>query len=405
MLVTVMAAAGWTAGAQEFRTDINPALRYYQAMIMGAELAPADHDYLFTNEWRGQPLPARFGELMDGGAKRLRAVREAGRATVPCDWGIDLSAGPETLLPHLGRCKALGHMALLRVLWELQEGKEAEAREDLAATYALARNTSRDGTLIAALVQCALENMVMVSVAENYYRLSGATLQELSLRFDTAPARGSMAAAIVTGEKECSHFWLERHVAQWQKENPGDDTKVMEKLRTLFKTFGDDSGSNAFVTVLDKLGTSEAMLKMLRDEDPFYERAAEIMTLPHGAFEKEVAQFTGEVERSGNPMLMLTFPSVLKSRQKEFEAVALREMARAAVAYKMRGPEGLRTVNDPFGHGPFQYERFLFQGVDRGFKLTSAYAERGFAETAIFVESAGPSFHCVGPSAGQPLSK
>jgi len=64
--------------ASEFRTDINPALRYYQAYLKTPQLGSADHDYLFVPEWRGQKLDDHFGGLIgtyDAQFKFLRAER------------------------------------------------------------------------------------------------------------------------------------------------------------------------------------------------------------------------------------------------------------------------------------------------------------------------------------------
>jgi hypothetical protein len=393
------------ASGEEFRTDINPALRYYQAFIMGGELSQDDRDYLYTNEWRGQKLPGRFGDLVSSYNSRFTAMREAGQATVPCDWGIDMSAGPATLLPHLPRCKSLAVAVKLRVLWELQNGKETDARDNLVAAYALGRNSSKDGTLIAALVEIAIENIVINTVAENFHSFSAETLQQLAGGFDSAPSEGTTAAALLSGEKAI-HDWLERKILQWQKENPGDDSQVMAKLRELFRSMADESGrTNQWEAVIRIAGTSEDVLKLVRDEDVFRQKAAEIMGLPHPAFEEQSKQFQAEVDKSGNPLLALSFPTILKARSKEFRAQAKLAMFHAAVAYKLRGEEGLRSVNDPLGQGPFQFERFVFEGVDRGFKLTSAYAGNGYPETLIFVESEGTPFICDGPKAGQPLSK
>ena len=166
LLLALLAAI--PAQAQDFRTDINPALRYYEGFILNGEMPQADRDYLFTNEWRGQELPPRFGELISGFDHQFKLARQAAQATVPCDWGIDLSPGPATLLPHLARCKQLAITAQLRVLWDLQNGKESDARDDLLATFALARNCSRDGTLIGVLVGFADQALVMASVTGNF---------------------------------------------------------------------------------------------------------------------------------------------------------------------------------------------------------------------------------------------
>src|SRR6267143_4479614 len=152
----LITAAGATKGSESFRTDINPALRYYQAYLLAPDLSQADRDYLFNREWRGQTLPDRFAELLAKYDKEFGYVRAAAHATVPCDWGIDMSPGPATLLPQLARNKGVAQAARLRAMWDLQHGNQTDARDDLLGALALARNSSRDGTLISVLVQIAL---------------------------------------------------------------------------------------------------------------------------------------------------------------------------------------------------------------------------------------------------------
>src|SRR5882672_1429231 len=195
LMVATVAMVG-PVGADQFRTDINPAMLYYQAFNVAPDLNPADRDYLFETEWRGQKLPERFGKLVSRYDNQFKLIRQAARAAVPCDWGIDMSPGPGTLLPHLARCKAIAQAAKLRALWALQQGRETQARDDLLATFTLARNLSRDGVLISALVQVAIENIVGSMVAENFYRFSPETLRQLVDGFAAAPARGTMAACI-----------------------------------------------------------------------------------------------------------------------------------------------------------------------------------------------------------------
>ena len=77
------------------------------------------------------------------------------------------------------------------------------------------------------------------------------------------------------------------------------------------------------------------------------------------------------------------------------------DMVRAAVQYKLNGEPGLKSVNDLYGQGPFAFERFVFEGVDRGFQFKSAYDGRGYPETLIFVEKVGPPFQVIGKNAGQ----
>lgn len=402
-LVTVAVAAR----AQDFRTDINPALRYYEAIILEPNLSPQDHDYLFTNEWRGQKLPERFGDLISSFHNSFEMVREAGHATVPSDWGIDLSGGPETLLPHLARCKQLAVTDKLRVMWELQNGKEKEARDDLLAMFALGRNSSTDGTLIAVLVDIAIENIAMNTVAENFNSFSNETLQQVVEGFDAAPAGKSASTAILTGEKTGFHDWFKTKIVQWQKENPGDDAKVMAKLRDLFQA-GDEGADrrqrDLWQAVTKVANTSDAVLKLIQDQDGIHERAAAIMALPHPAFEAQEKQFQADLDKSANPLTAILFPAIAKARPKEFRTQIKLAMLHAAVAYKTNAVDGFNSVTDPCGEGPFHFDRFIFEGADRGFRLTSAYNGNGYPETMIFVETDGTPFVCDGVKAGQPLS-
>src|SRR6266536_842776 len=129
-VLSIVIAGAVGANGGQLGADINPAQHYYQAFILAPDLSQADHDYLFTNEWRGQKLPERFGELVARYDNQFKLVRQAAQATVPCDWGIDMSPGPATLLPHLARIKAIAQAARLRAMWDLQQGQPAGARDD-----------------------------------------------------------------------------------------------------------------------------------------------------------------------------------------------------------------------------------------------------------------------------------
>ncbi len=397
---------------EQFRTDINPALLYNQAFIVAPDLSQTDKDYLFgTNDWRGQKLPERFGELVARYNAQFRLVSQAAGATVPCDWGIDLSLGPNTLLPHLPRAKTVAQVARLRAMWDLQNGRTAEARADLLAAFGLGRNVSRDSTLIGGLVQIAIEKIIVSTVAENFYQFTPGTLKQLIDGFDVAPARGTMAACI-PAEKSFPD-WLVGNILELQKAHPGNDTKVMEGTRELFARFEDTPENQtdpAQPSLRDQVlkragGTSEGVIKLLVGMNPEYARLAEIMALPHGKYEDQMQQFSAEIHRSSNPFVASFFPALEKCRSKEFEILVELAMVRAAVEYKLHGEPGLKRVIDPCGEGPFAFQRFVFEGVDCGFQLKSTYDGRGYREVLIFVEKEGTPFRVDGRSAGEALPK
>jgi hypothetical protein len=76
-------------------------------------------------------------------------------------------------------------------------------------------------------------------------------------------------------------------------------------------------------------------------------------------------------------------------------------MVQAAVQYKLHGQAGLESVTNPLGQRPFGLQRFIFDGVDRGFELSADYAGTGYPEVFIFVETDGPPFLVFGKNAGK----
>ena len=181
---------------EQFRTDINPALLYYRAFLVATEpMSDADRDYLASKKGKEQKLPERFGKIVAGYDNQFHLVRRAAHATVPCDWGLDFSDGPNLLLPHLARAKAVARAAQLRAVWNLQHGRQEDARDDLLAAFVLGRNAGSDPILISALVQFAVEALDYDTVAQYFGEFPPETLKQLVDGFDAAPARRTIARA------------------------------------------------------------------------------------------------------------------------------------------------------------------------------------------------------------------
>ncbi|HYV26129.1 MAG TPA: hypothetical protein VFA77_01245 [Candidatus Eisenbacteria bacterium] len=392
-----------SSGAQQFRTDINPALRYYQAFLEMPNLSEADQQDLFARDWRGQTLDKRFGDLVSRYDIEFRFLREAARAEVPCDWGIDLTEGPDALLPGLARAKNAAQAARLRVMWHLQNGRQIEARDDLLAAFTLARNVSRDGVLVSAMVQMAAENLLGSVVAENFFHWQPETLQQIADGFDAAPARGTVAQCI-PAERHSFHDWLLRKVQELQQANPNNEARTVERLSELFARVGGEAEPDQeFAARVIKAGggTTEGVLRLIRDLAPMYDKVTALMNLPHGPFEEQMAPFMAEVEKHPNPLVPKLDTLFEKCRTKEFAAMVKQAMVRAGVEFKLRGEAGLKSVTDPCGKGPFAVRRFVFEGEDRGFELRSTYHGRGHDEVLIFVEKNGTPFMIEGKNAGK----
>jgi len=290
----------------------------------------------------------------------------------------------------------------LRAMWDLQHGRPADACQDLAAALALGRNVSRDGTLISVLVQIAIEAITCNAIAENFGQFPPEALQQLIADLDAAPPPGTAAAAVLNSEKSFGD-WASRGILKLRREHPGNDPQVMEGIRRLLGLAEPPPGDEDLWDRLTQAagGTSEGMLKLLQERARMYERVAALLALPYPEYESQVEAFSAEVEKSPNPFISTGVPSFFKSRAKEFRIQVESAMVRAAVEYKLHGEQGLQSVADPCGTGPFAFQRFVFQGVDRGFELKSPFDAGGFQQVLIFVEKEGPPFFIDGPHAGE----
>jgi len=225
LLVLTGALSG--ARGEDFRTDINPALLYYRAILLAPEpISAADQDYLASKEGKEKKLPERFGKIVAGYDNQFRLVRQAAHATVPCDWGLDFSDGPNLMLPHLARLKAISQAAQLRAVWDLQQGRPDDARDDLLASFVMSRNAANDALLISALVQFAMEALDYATIANHFYEFSPGTLQQLEDGFDAAPARHTMAACVPT-EMAAFYDWQTNKIRELQRAYPNDEARVM----------------------------------------------------------------------------------------------------------------------------------------------------------------------------------
>ena len=407
----VFAGAAGGVNAESTVTNIDPALTYFQAFIVAPDLPSEDRDYLFTNDWQGQLATERFGNLLKQYDNEFKLIRAASQSSALCEWGIDYSAGPQTLLAYLPRIKSAAVVARLRAALDLQNGRETDGRDDLLAILKLARNGASDGSLIGALVQIAVERIICESVAENFNHISPEVLQQLSDGLSAPPPRQTIAGCIPMEQNLCERWMIDRTL-ELQAQYPGNDMKVLQGLHHYFEYFLADTSNNdgskdettpkiVFQIMTAAHGTSDGVIKLFREMDPVYSELATIEALPFAQYNERINQFTKEMNSSDNPFVLKYIPAVLKCRPREFCALADIAMVQAAVQYKLHGDAGLQTVANPCGQGPFAVRRFEFEGVDRGFELDSGYSGNGYPEVFIFVEKDGAPFQVFGKSAGK----
>jgi hypothetical protein len=394
------------AAEVDFRTDINPALLYFQAFQSMPQLSEDETAHLFDHPgaWP-EGIDDRARELLKKYDNSFKAMSRARFSKVACDWGYDLSTGPEAILSGLAPAKRLAQAARYRAMTAL-DGNDFDAmREDVAAAFVLGRNLSADGILISALVQIAIEQILASVVMENYYRLSADQLDQLVAVFDSAPARGTIAQTIPT-ENSAFYQYIRRKVEGMIAQSNGNTELFWEKFEAFWNPIATDVEANkgpepsAADARAAANGKTDELMKLINEMSAYYAEMARIMGLPYLEYKVQAPIFFARIDASTNPFIQQFFRVFKNVRSKEFSAMVRIEMVRAAAAYKRGGMEALNAVEDPLVGGSFEFSRVEFEGVDRGFRLKSNEAFRDFDEVMIFLEKPGKYFRLDGKNAG-----
>jgi hypothetical protein len=132
---------------------VNPAEAYRRAFALIERMDAADREAI-TNYLggSGSTSAADLRAVMLRAAPVIAALREAAGAGVSPDWGIDYSAGPYTLLPHVGIMRSATQFLVADAQVRLANGDAAGAAEALAAGYTLSGHVTENPTIIATLV-------------------------------------------------------------------------------------------------------------------------------------------------------------------------------------------------------------------------------------------------------------
>ena len=195
-------------------------------------------------------------------------------------------------------------------------------------------------------------------------------------------------------------------------ESGGNQQQLQTKLRELLgRILG--AGENAveknqiakvpdeFIGATD--GSAAGLIAYVKQLEPLYDEATRLLTLSWPGYQAPTAEFERKLATHPNVLARQFLPALGKARAREFPLEAKYAMFQAAIAYKVGGEEAFKAVNDPFGDGPFTFQRFVLDGIDRGFQLQSKLNCRGFDETLILIEKPGPAVRIDFKNAGEKI--
>jgi hypothetical protein len=267
------------------------------------------------------------------------------------DWGLHLEDGPGLLLPHLQKSRDLARLACLDLRRHFEEGRSAEAMDDLVDVLTLARHLSSDQTMIAMLVQFVIEWTGHQTAAQYLDRLKPKELAALALRLDKLPPSATLRASIDL-ENEHMVGWLIKQIKN--KLSPEQIEKIM--------------GGEGTYTIVFKTQGEQGAIKQLEALQKDYAELSKALMLPRGQQDAKVEEARKKME--ANTFGRLLVPAVNKVRAAEDKTEVRRALFRAAIALAQDGPEAAKKIKDPAGEGPFEVQK-----LDRGYELRSKFVD------------------------------
>jgi RNA polymerase sigma factor (sigma-70 family) len=338
----------------------NAALQYGQAFI-ALRRGVGDQDKLLE-ECLTMPLDTRARQIVTRAAYALRLMQR-GAALPRCSWAIDFERGLEFPWTHGEGARVLSSLACLRARIRFEEGRNAEALEDVLAALALARHVSLDGTVDSLRAGYDIEQRLSELLALHLPRLDARTARDLKGRLDALPAGGS-ASTPALRMTEALLEWIAGEVKEAKDQESlldflsqlGVGPREPEKRRAEGRAFLEACG-----------GSARGVLERAEEVRPVIVLLAKKLDLPPEQYEKEWQ--SQEKKWASNPIFQRFAPVLLGIRVRKLQAEIRRALLSAAVAVQIEGRDALKKHPDPVVGGAF--EHVALEGG--GFELRSKW--------------------------------
>lgn len=333
----------------------NAALAYWQAFAMLPATDKAQ-DKLLRDVVMSK-LDERAKDLIKKSDGSLECLRRA--TTMPeCDWGLGFSAGPHVVMPHLSKARQMARFACLHARHNIQSGKVNAALETLGDTLVLARRSGEDKILIGLLVQYAIEQLVIDVLAQELPDLEAAHLDTLAKRLDGLPEGSTMRSAIEL-EQEIYVGWARRVVRESKT-----DSEAVKKLHSLV------AESDADDYPLPQV-SREQIAKWLDQTWEHYNELFDMLDAPPKVRKEKWGALQQRVTEE-NPFSAIVLPGLGPCCEVRDKQKAVWALFEAAIVIARHGAGRIPDLKDPFGDGPFKYEK-----TATGFRLGSQLDYRG----------------------------
>lgn len=347
-------AASPTTATENKRLPDNAALQYWQAFAVSPDVS-------LKAIWNASSDDREFGLSAKIGEKQARYVREGehalrllhrGADIQHCDWGVDLTKdGPLTLVRHGEKARGLAALAILRARHRFEHGDWDRGVDDIIATMTMGRHIGRDHVPYNVNYGCMIENTCVSTAAAYLQKMPAEVLVRFAERLDGLPAFTPM----------------QRNIADWEQTIDWADLAFSraEEEGRLEKLLSEILSADEARSLLAHAGDAKGLKQLNKAARLVLRECAEIAKLSPQEYERLFeAQIKPSFDR--NPMAAFFVSGFDTARGEEATAHCRLEFLRAGIGIVTRGESALSDYPDPYGNGPFGFER-----IPGGFLLKS----------------------------------
>lgn len=317
----------------------NAADDYRRAFALLERLDPADREILGNIDWNAGTFTRAEREAILRARPVINAFRE-GASRSHVDFGIDYSAGPETLLPHLGPMRQGTRLLLADARLRMIDGDVRGATDNLRSMMKISDHTTDDPVLISTLVGTAVYSLSNSSVRQMLGEgaLDQTAARDLLKTIDEIKRPDPFGlAASLEGEREAFAGWMIR-----KYDESGDAAGFIEEMG-MFGGAG-DSMLEAEVAALSPDGFRAAMTGY----DQALARVVEAAQLEDLQLaQSEMKRLMSEIE-DGNfgPVAMLFVPSFDRVMESVLQAYGAMAELREDLAAAAESEEALKNLQN-----------------------------------------------------------
>jgi hypothetical protein len=356
LTLTIVAASACLALAQsppsEDSLGQNAALKYWLAFDSLPTSGLNDKDLSNALNMLG-PVDDKLAAFLTSCEPALREFRRG--AKMPrCVWGFSLEDGTNVLTPQLMKAHHFARIPCLQAHWYFQQGKPAEAIDDLIATMTLGRHIS-SLSVMGVLLDHAIAEEAMYVAADQLNKLGPAELKRLSQGIEGLPTAMTFSQSLIA----------EAHIIHETAIKTLSEPGGKEKFLRLYG--GDEDPMDKILRRLSQEQLREMEIKLRA----VYERLAEIAELPLPEFDNASEELLSD-EQLREPARIpatVTVRYVRKIRVGSIDKYVTHwAMFQAAIAVCENGEAALSAerYQDSLVGGPFSYEK-----TPNGFRLKS----------------------------------